>query len=267
MTKPLNAIQVLQMTDKSNCRECGYQTCLSFAQAVARGQVHLSSCTRLAPGSLDKAPPLPEKKHVAREDGDEAVKLLQAEIRKIDLAEAAKRIGATFSGGRLTVKVMGKDFSVDTEGNLYSDIHVHPWIAAPFLHYALASEGRKPTGNWVGFRELPGGRSSLGLYEQRSEKPMRKVAETYTDFFEDLMHLFNGKEAGSHFDADISLVLLPLPLVPILVCYWKPEEGIPANLRLFYDETADKNLGTEALYSLVAGLVRMFELIARRHAV
>ncbi|MEW5734099.1 MAG: DUF3786 domain-containing protein [Thermodesulfobacteriota bacterium] len=264
---PLNAIQVLQMTDRSNCRECGFQTCLAFAQAVARSQTHLSGCTRLAPGSLEKAPPLPEKKPIPRADGDEAVKLLQAEIRKIDLAEAAKRIGAHLDRGKLILKVMGKDFSVDQGGNLYSDIHVHPWIAAPFLHYVLHAAGSKPTGKWVGFRELPGGGPMLGLYERRCEKPLQRVAETYTELFEDLMRLFNGQEVGSQFNADISLILRPLPLVPVLVCYWKPEEGIPATLRLFFDETAERNLGTEALYSLVAGLVQMFEKISHRHGV
>lgn len=267
MTKPLNAIEVLKMTDKSNCRECGYQTCLAFAQAAARGQVPLASCTRLPPEALEKAPPQPEKKPAAVTDGEDAVKALQAEIRKTDLDSAAARIGASFTRGKLTMKIMGKDFSVDEDGKLFSEIHVHPWIAAPFLAYVLHSEGRKPTGKWVGFRELPGGMAQMGLYEQRCEKPLQRVAETYTDFFEDLMHLFNGREVGSQFNADISLVLLPLPLVPVLICYWKPEDGIPATLRFFYDETAGKNLGTEALYSLVAGLVRMFELIARRHAV
>lgn len=91
------------------------------------------------------------------------------------------------------------------------------------------------------------------------------MADTYTDLFEDMIHLFNGKAVARHFDADISLVLYPLPLVPILICYWKPEEGLSSNLQLFFDSRAEDNLPAESIYALAAGLVRMFEKIALRH--
>jgi hypothetical protein len=192
---------------------------------------------------------------------------LKAQLQSVDLAEAAQRLGGVFTNGRLTVKILGKDFSVDGNGNLYSDIHVHGWITLPFFDYILKSQGVSPTGNWVPLRELDNGRDWANFFEHRVEKPFKRVADTYTDFFEDMVHLFNGKQVENHYQSDISLVLHPLPMLPILICYWKPEDGLGSDLNIFFDGQAERNLPIGSIYRLGAGLAVMFEKIALRHGV
>ena len=51
----------------------------------------------------------------------------------------------------------------------------------------------------------------------------------------------------------------------MLICYWRPEDGMESDLNLFFDSTAEENLNIEPLYTLVAGLVIMFEKLALRH--
>jgi hypothetical protein len=80
-----------------------------------------------------------------------------------------------------------------------------------------------------------------------------------------MLHVFSGRQVANLFDSDISLVLYPLPKVPILICYWKPEDGLESSLNLFFDDTAEKNLNIESIYALGTGLVRMFEKVAHRH--
>jgi hypothetical protein len=53
--------------------------------------------------------------------------------------------------------------------------------------------------------------------------------------------------------------------MPILICYWKPEDELESDLNLFFDSRAEENLNIEAIYTLVAGLVTMFEKIAVTH--
>ena len=84
-------------------------------------------------------------------------------------------------------------------------------------------------------------------------------------FFEDMLNIFNGKQVEKHYASDISLVLRPLPKVPMLICYWKPDDGLESDLTLFFDSTAHDNLPIESIYALGAGLVRMFEKVALRH--
>ena len=143
----------------------------------------------------------------------------------MDLPAAAHRIVARFSGEKLTLKVLGKDFGIDSRGNLYADIHVNPWVAIPFLTYILYSKGLAPSGRWVSFRELKDGRERYPLFRKRCEDPLKQVADAYTPLFDDMVHLFGGKQVERQFASDISVVLHPLPRVPIMVCYWLPAQG------------------------------------------
>ena len=190
---------------------------------------------------------------------------LKRQIADIDLFKRAKQLGVPTDKGSLTIKVLGKDFSVDTRGNMSSDIHIHPWVAVPVINYILHGKGVPVSGNWVPLRELKNGKSWYRLFGQRCEKPLKRLADTYTDLFEDMIHVFNGRQVENHYASDISLVLHPLPKIPILICYWKPEDGLESSLNIFFDSTAEENLNIESIYTLSAGLVQMFEKIALRH--
>ena len=265
MTQLNNPMDIFKLLEKSNCRQCNEPTCLAFAVAVFKGQRQLDECSRLEKDIIEQFGLKTEKKINPEQDIDETLEQLKKKISVMDLSSSAERLGGRFSDNKLTLKILGKDFSVDTKGNLSSDIHMHQWIVFPVLNYIIDSAGLPLTGKWVPFRELKSGQTWYRLFGQRCEKPLKKVADTYTDLFEDMIHLFNGRKVENHYESDISLVLHPLPKVPILICYWKPDEGLESDLNLFFDSTAEDNLKIESIFALGTGLVRMFEKIALRH--
>ncbi len=53
---------------------------------------------------------------------------LKEKIRQTDLESRAGMLGERFSNCRLTLKILGKDFSVDEKGEIFTDIHVNQWI-------------------------------------------------------------------------------------------------------------------------------------------
>ncbi|MCP4108994.1 MAG: DUF3786 domain-containing protein [Desulfobacteraceae bacterium] len=256
-----NPMEIFKLLERSNCRQCNETTCLAFASAVFRGQ----KCPRLDSNVIETFGGKSERQSAIDPGLDESAEQLKKEIASIDISSAAERVRGRFSDGRLTIKILGKDFSIDSGGNCFSDIHMHPWLMVPVLNYITDCSGKSVSGNWVPLRELENGKSWYRLFGQRCEKPLKKVADTYTDVFEDMIHIFNGKQVENHYASDISLVLYPLPRVPILICYWKPEEGLESSLNIFFDSTAEDNLQIESIYALGAGLVRMFEKIALRH--
>jgi hypothetical protein len=260
-----NTLEILKILDKSNCRDCGKSTCLAFAAAVFKGEKQLDECPKLESDIIEKFGGKAETRVTIEQDPMELVERLKKEIAAVDLSCAAQRVGARFFDNKLTIKVCGKDFSVDSRGNLSSDIHIHPWITIPILNYIIHSAGIPVSGNWVPFRELKSGRAWYRLFEQRCEKPLKKVADAYTGLFEDMLHIFNGRQVENHYASDISLALYPLPKMPILVCYWNPEDGLDSSLNMFFDSTAEENLNIESIYAIGTGLVRMFEKIALRH--
>jgi len=260
-----NVLDILKILDKSNCRECGEPTCMAFAACVHKGDKALDSCPRLEPQVLEQFEGGVQKRKSADEDAVEAIARLKKEVAGINLEAAAHRVGGRFSGGRLTLKILGKDFSVDEQGNLFSDIHINSWVTLPFLSYVLYGKGTSPTGSWIPFRELDGGPEMYGLFAQQCEKRLKKVADSYTGLFEDMLNIFSGKQVKRHYESDISLVLYPLPRVPVLICYWKPEDGMASDLSIFFDAQVEDNLPLAAIYSLCTGMSRMFEGIVKSH--
>jgi len=265
MSQLKNTMEIFKLLDKSNCRECNEATCLAFAAAVFKGQKQLDACPHLSSEIIERYDGKAAAHMTFEQEREQAVEQLKREIAFIDFSLSAEKLGASFSDDKLTIKCLGKDFSVDTKGKITTDIHVHLWITIPVLNYITNSAGVSASGKWVPFRELEGGKTWYRLFEQRCEKPLKKVADTYTDLFEDMIHLFNGRQVENHYHSDISLVLHPLPKVPILICYWKPEESLESNLNIFFDSTAEENLNIESIYTLGVGLVRMFEKLALRH--
>jgi hypothetical protein len=264
MTQLKNPMDIYRLLDRSNCKECNEKSCMAFAAAVFTGKRKLDECPRLENNSVRLLVEASENRPKIDQDLDEAVAQLKEKIATVDLSLSAQRVGGKHHGGKLTLKVLGKDFSVDSKGSLYSDIHVHPWVTIPILSYVLDCTGMPVSGTWVPFRELKDGKTWYRLFGQRCEKPLKKLADEYTDFFEDMVRLFNGRQE-KHYGSDISLVLHPLPKVPILICYWKPEDDLNSNLNVFFDSTANDNLRIESIYALGTGLVRMFRKIALRH--
>ncbi len=265
MAKLNGPVDILKLLDKSNCKECNKPTCLAFAAAVYKGEKQLDECPRLEKGVIEQYGRKAAVRMPVEQQADQAVEQLKGEIATIDLASSAQRLGLHFSGGKLTIKRLGKNFGVDANGNIITDIHVHSWITIPVLNYIMGGAGIPVSGKWVPFRELEGGKTWYRLFGQRCERPLKKVADTYTDLFEDMIRLFEGKQVENHYESDISLVLHPLPKVPILVCYWKPDDGLESELNIFFDSTAEQNLNIESIFTLGTGIVRMLEKIALRH--
>ncbi len=240
-------------------------TCLAFAAAVFKGERRLQDCPYMEPGQLERFEVSNEDSRTLDRELAKLLDDLQRGIAALDLASSAERLNASYADDKVTIKVLGKDFSVTSRGLVVSDCHVHGWVTIPLLNYVLRCKGTPPSGNWVPFRELKNGATWSRLFAQRCEKPLKQVADTHTDLFELMIQVFSAKRAPDAFDSDIAVVLHPLPRVPMLICYWKPDGDMESSLNVFFDDTAEDNLDADSLYRLTAGLVLMFEKIAQTH--
>jgi len=266
MAKFNTTMDVFKLLEKTNCRKCNKPTCLAFAAAVFQGHASLSECPFIDEktlsaygGQKEKYESKPEQAYL------KVMGQLKENIKQTDLESRAKILGEKFSNGRLTLKIFGKDFSVDTKGEIFTDIHVNHWIAPPVLNYILSGKGLALVETWVPFRELETSSDWSRFFEHQCVNRFKKIADANPSFFEDIIELFNGKPVENHYEADISLIIKPLPLLPVLICYNHPEDGLESDLNLFFDATADKNLPIENIYTLTTGLANMFEKLAVTH--
>jgi len=260
-----NAMEIFKILPRTNCRDCRVPTCLAFAAAVFRGDNRLTDCPHLGRDAVNTFSVENADSRTLERAAEQLLAALRRKIGALDLTSTAERLKASFSDGTLAVKLLGKDFHVDSKGNVTSDCHVHGWVTIPLLDYVLSCSGKPVSGNWVPLRELKNGATWARLFAQRCEKPLKRVADAAPDLFELMVHVFSAKPAPNAFDSDIAVMLHPLPRVPMLICYWKPDHGMESSLNVFFDDTAEENLTMDSLYRLATGLVMMFEKIAVTH--
>jgi Na+-translocating ferredoxin:NAD+ oxidoreductase RNF subunit RnfB len=118
-------MEIFKLLDKSNCGKCNETTCLTFAAAVFKGQEQLDECPGIERDIIDRFGGKTGKRTTIEQDQDESVKRLKSKITAIDLSKSAQRLGARFYNDKLTIKILGKNFSDDSKGNLSSDIDIH----------------------------------------------------------------------------------------------------------------------------------------------
>jgi hypothetical protein len=265
MSKITTPLGIYKLLPKSNCGRCGISTCLAFAAAVIKQEKGLAECPFLDKeaimhyeGKIDRPPNLESIR-------EEQLKDLKQRISTFDICSRAELLGAGSNGETIVIKCLGKDFEIDAKGNVKSQCHTHAWFSLPLLDYLINGTGEEITGRWVPFRELENGKTWNPLFEQRCEKPLKKIADAHNELFEDLISMFSGTSSFNNFNSDISVVLYPLPKVPVLICYWKPEDDLESRLHLFFDDTAEKNLPIGSLFTLGTGIVRMLERIMHTH--
>jgi len=266
MSKLDNPLQLYKVLPKSNCKQCGLPTCLAFAADVIKGQKQLNQCPNLENNIIEELEGKIIRQATPEEQLKQALEPLKREIVSVDFSGSVDRLGAKLSDDKLIIKVLGKNFTVDPEGKVVSDCHINVWVIVPLLNYIVYSAGKDLSGKWVPFRELSSDTVWSSFFQQRFEKPLKQLIDTYPDLIEDLIFIFSGKQVETSFFSDISLVLHPLPKVPMLICYKKPEEDLESKLNVFFDSTAEDNLKIDSIYRLCVGLLVMFQKIALRHA-
>ena len=263
-----NPMEVFKLLDKSNCRKCEEPTCLAFAAMVFKAQKDLSDCPMLSDETLERfGGKKGSKIRVNEEEGIKYLNKLKQQVAAMNLKERAAVVEGEYANNRLTIRVCGKNFSIDKNADMYSDIHIHQWLSTPVLSHIIHAKGEPLTHIWTPLRELKSGREIAPLFEQRTEKPLKAIADEYPELFEDMTVLFNGKEIDGPQDSDISVILHPLPKVPVLISYWKPDEGMESHLSILFDRNAESELPLQSIYTLGTGLGVMFGKIALRHGV
>ena len=262
-----NHLEVFQFLPKTNCKECGLPACLAFAVAVVKGQKKLTDCPYADRDQIAGLEVASAGRPQRETDYQEALGQLQAQIPAVDFKAMAPLLGAELKGDSLRIKSLGKDFLVSPQGVVTSQCHTNVWICLALLNYILSCTGREPKQDWVPLRDLAGGADWGPLFGQRCEKPFKKVVDGYTGLMEDIIDIFSGQPAPGSFESDIAVIIHPLPRLPLLLCYWKSEEGMDSQFNLFFDRSAPHNLKIESIYGLGVGLLTMFERISQTHGV
>ena len=258
------ALNVYKILPQTNCKKCLLPSCLAFAAAVVSGRKKLKDCPDLDHDIIAAFSTKYQRSGYMAVDQAEFIDKLRKKMAAINLEAVAPLIGATVKDDTIIINSLGKDFVLDRQGDMTSECHIIPWVQAPLLSYITYKTHADITGNWISFREIRGGIEWQTLFTSRCEEPLRKLADDNPDLLTDLIDLFMGK-AVDWYEADIALILYPLPKIPVLICYQSPEADLESKLTIFFDECCSTNLHIKSIFTLCSGLVQMFTRIAEHH--
>ncbi len=258
---PLDVYKILPQT---NCGKCQLPSCLAFAAAIVAGGKKLKECPDLDSAAMAGFLANYQSSGLKEENQAEFIDKLQQKMAALDFGAVAPLIGATVQGESIVINSLGKDFVLDRQGKMTSECHVIPWVLAPLLSYITHKTHAEITGRWISFREIQGGIEWQGLFASRCEEPLRTLADANPDLLTDLIGLFMGQTID-WYEADIALILYPLPKIPVLICYQGPEGDLQSKLTIFLDACCSTNLHIKSIFTLCSGLVRMFAKIAEHH--
>jgi hypothetical protein len=258
------ALDVYKILPQTNCSKCLLPSCLAFAAAIVANRKKLQDCPDLEPERIAEFSAKYQSSGYMEVDQAEFIDKLQQKMAAINLETVAPLIGATVKDDRIIINSMGKDFVFDRQGNMTSECHIIPWVQAPLLSYITYKTHVDITGKWISFREIKGGIEWQALFTSRCEEPLRKLADGNPTLLNDLIDLFMGKTID-WYEADIALILYPMPKIPILICYQAPEDDLESKLTIFFDECCSTNLHIKSIFTLCSGLVQMFTKIAEHH--
>jgi hypothetical protein len=260
----LTALEIYKKLPQTNCSRCLLPSCFAFAAALIKGGKKVTDCPDLAPEIAGELSAMLSSSGSLENEQAEFVDKLQKKMAAVNFETVAPRIGATVKNGKIVVQSLGKDFIFDRRGNMDSECHVIPWVQLPLLSYITYGTHADITGNWISFREIKGGIEWQALFTSRCEEPLRKLADDNPDLLHDIIDLFMGRTID-WYDADIALVLHPLPKFPMLICYQAAEGDLESKLAIFFDECCGVNLHIKSIFTMCHGLVQMFTRIAAHH--
>jgi hypothetical protein len=120
------------------------------------------------------------------------------------------------------------------------------------LHYLIHAQGVPTTGNWITFRQIPSGMFYYEPFVKRCIKPFTGLFGRHPEI---LREFSKGLPTLSSIGlGDISLVLRPLPNIPLAFVLWQGDDEFPAEGNILFDETIPSFLPTEDIVVL-AGIL------------
>ncbi|MBE0582943.1 MAG: DUF3786 domain-containing protein [Desulfofustis sp.] len=248
---------------KTNCRECGFPTCIAFAGKVVSDKYPLRNCPHVDPELLTQyeqelAEQYAQGKWLKKDLAEDALQWAKSRAATLEIVDLPGRIGGELEelDGTATLRlpyfndhltIIGTSVSKRDGGALtrYEQVFI--------LNHLAQGGCRPPTGNWKGFIELPNTVSKVVTMKKAVEDPL---VERFTGKMEELMERALPLGAvplpENEGSADVALLFRPLPRIPVALLFWdaSAEDEFHSEAKLMFDETIVEHLDIESIVFL-----------------
>ncbi len=267
----VSALQLFKLLPRTNCRECGFSTCLAFATRVVVEGADLTSCPYLPAEVQALAGTIQgqQEQGVGRKRDNLAIalKFLQEKVAPVDLASAAPGLGAVYGeeDGRpfLSFQYFYRPVQVFKDEVRYGQgFEPNPWDPILLYNYVTSGGRRPPCGRWIKFPELPNSVSKTKTL-LRLQKQLAEAITGQAAAFVQGASALGGEPVNITPEATFQFIFQPLPRIPLLLVFYEaePEENFAAEAHFLFDAQVLDYLDLESLLFLVE---RLMELLLAR---
>ncbi len=262
MKKPVSAIDLYKATPRTNCKECGFPTCLAFATCVIVEKKPLESCPYLPEGVREE---LGGRIHEQQTEGvyvkRDLYKITADHIRERiadhDFSAIAEGLGAEYTEEdgqpHLRLSYMNRDCRVSRqEIRIEGSPAGNHWDNILLYNYVHFSGSEPVRGEWIPIDNIPGHIPKKPELEHGCEQKIAAHFEGKPERLEGAAGALGGRQAENESGADAALTFLPLPKVPFFLLFWDavPEEGFESRAKLLFDRSVTDYLDIESLVFL-----------------
>jgi hypothetical protein len=248
---------------KTNCRDCGFPTCLAFASMVVSEKHPLKSCPHipaivLARCEEELTAQYAKGKWLKRDLAEEALKWARTRATSMAVEDLPGRIGGELIRSGTETGLSLPFFSdhliiFGTKISRSDGSELTRLEQVLILNHMAQGGSAKPTGHWKGFIEFPNTVSKAVSMRSQVEEPLiRRFAGKKEELRERALQLGAIPLSASEASADIAVVFTPLPRVPVALMFWDapPGETFQAKAKLMFDETIVEHLDLESIVFL-----------------
>ena len=246
---------------RTNCRDCGFPTCLAFAGKVVSEQYPLKNCPHIPPDVLAKSETELAEQYakglwLRRDLAADALKWAKERAASLNAADLPACLGGELAEGengpelRLPyfigfLRIAGTTIRREDGGELgrYEQVFI--------LNHLAQGGWRKPTGLWRGFIEFPNTVSKTATMQKTVEEPLAQRFAGKTGELRQRAKALGATDltlAGS--TAQLAMLLAPLPRLPVALLFWDGGGDFAAQAKLMFDETVTEHLDIESIVFL-----------------
>lgn len=194
-----------------------------------------------------------------------ALELAQKALRALHPNRVADRSGAEVihrgAEAEFRLALLGRRYRVAMpEAKVYDEAtgsEASSTTSLILLHYLANADGSPVEGEWIPFRDIPGGNVYERAFRRQSIEPL---AHAFGHDPEALLKAAAALQGTSSTLGDVSCVFQALPRLPMICILWRADEEQPAEASILFDASAPHYLPTEDLAALgralAHGLIR-----------
>lgn len=258
----------VKILPKTNCKDCGFPTCIAFAGMVVSEKHPLKNCPHINPDTLADAEleleqQYKEGKWLKKDMAAEALEWAKQRASSMTLKDISTRIGGKLEtiddSDLITLPYFNKYILIYNDKIQNDSGNELSRNEQTFVYIHMAQGGTSsPTGNMKSFKEFPNTVSKIVSMRDQVETPLKKTFASRMDKLRVKCTTSGGTDVSSQYESsDLAYLFSAFPNVPVVLLFWDEGDDFEADAKLLFDETIIQHLDIESIMFLSEHLCRL----------